>query len=115
MLAGVPLDVAERAIGKARKTQTRDLRRGLRKLGFRPGARMLRLKPLQWPPPLTLVRVRWRGTKVTHWVVHEKDGRIACPERGWTTAIELHQRGELLSYLPVRATLTAHLRRSRTP
>lgn len=102
MLTGVTLEQAERAVGKARKTHTRDLVAGLRRLGWRPGPRLMRLRPGLPMPPGTIVKVRWHGTALTHWVVHDRDGRIACPTHGWTTVPDLLRRAALLSYLPMR-------------
>jgi hypothetical protein len=102
-LAGVTLAQAERAVGKTRKTHTRDLRAGLRRLGFRPGEKLQRLGPTETPPDGVIVKVRWHGGKDTHWVVHERNGRVACPLHGWVQLnAYLRRRATVLSYLPMR-------------
>lgn len=103
MLAGVTLGEAERAVGKERKTRTRDLVRGLSALGFTPGLRLKRVRvPLLELPAGCIVKVRWHGTRLTHWVVHERGTNFADPDRGWVQAADLAHAAEVLSYLPMR-------------
>lgn len=103
MLAGVTLARAEAAVGKTRKTHTRDLLRGLRRLGFRPAPRLQRLTPDIVPPMRCVLKVRWRGTRDTHWVVHDRGGWVYCPAHGVLALADLRRRADVLSFLRVRA------------
>jgi len=113
MLAGVTLEEAERAVGKTRKTPTRDVAAGLTKLRLRPGPKLVRLRPGEVPPEDVVVKIRWHQSKVTHWVVHERNGRVFDPCRTEVTTLEeTRHRAVVLSYLPmVRTSPHATVRR----
>lgn len=98
IIANCTIKEAEKAIGKSSYTKTKDLVRGLRKLGFTCSDR---LKVLKNTPELAIAKLSKPHKKNWHWVViykgkifdgvyGDKEGNVKW-ESGW----------KLTSYLPV--------------
>lgn len=68
MVAGVTWAQAVAAVGIAGITQTRDLRRGLERLGI-PSGETVRLRKGAEIPDRAIVMLRTKGQRVGHWVV----------------------------------------------
>ena len=90
VITGKPLDEVIRVIGKKGCTKTKDIVKGLRKLGSHCAGKVQRMKGTV---PLGIAQVRKKGRSGWHWVVIEgdkiwdghfgtPDGTVVWPE-GW--------------------------------
>lgn len=69
VITGVPLEKVYEVIGKKGNTSTKDVARGLRKLGYSCPRRLQR----EPRPELGIAHLRYKGERRSHWVVVDGD------------------------------------------